>query len=84
MAGPYSLDLRVRVVAAVSAGLSCRAAAAKFSVGAATVVRWAKRNRETGSPAALPMGGKRRFALAPERDGCWRGCANSPTSLCRR
>jgi len=68
MAGPYSLDLRVRVVAAVSAGLSCRAAAAKFSVGAATVVRWAKRNRETGSPAALAMGGKRRFALAPERD----------------
>ena len=42
MAGPYSLDLRVRVAAAVTAGLSCRAAAAKFSVGVATVVRWAK------------------------------------------
>jgi len=84
MAGPYSLDLRVRVVAAVSAGLSCRAAAAKFSVGAATVVRWAKRNRETGSPAALPMGGSVGLLSPRSATGCWRGCANSPTSLCRR
>lgn len=68
MARPYSLDLRERVVAAVTAGLSCRAVAAMFSIGAATVVRWAQRSRATGSPAALPMGGKRRFALAPQRE----------------
>lgn len=39
-----------------------------FSIGAATVVRWVKRSRETGSPAALPMGGKRPFSLAQYRD----------------
>ena len=68
MAGPYSLDLRERVVAAAAAGLSCRAVAKVCSVAAATVVRWCQRSRETGSPAALPMGGKRPFALASQRD----------------
>jgi transposase len=37
-------------------------------IGAAAVVRWVKRSRENGSPAALPMGGKRPFALASQRD----------------
>ena len=63
MAGPYSLDLRERVVAAAGAGLTCREVAAMFSIGAATVVRWVKRSRETGSPAALPKGA----ASAPSR-----------------
>ena len=30
------------------------------------MIRWAKRNAETGSPAALPMGGKKPFKLAAE------------------
>jgi transposase len=68
MARPYSLDLRERVVAAAEAGLTCRGVAAVFSIGAATVVRWVKRSRESGSPAALPMGGKRPFALASQRE----------------
>ena len=68
MAKPYSLDLRKRVVAAVAAGASCRAAAKRFAVSVASVVKWSQRARATGSPAAAPMGGRRPFALAGERD----------------
>jgi transposase len=83
MARPYSLDLRERVVAAVVAGLTCREVAAMFSIGAATVVRWAKRAREIGSPAALPMGGKRRFALAPHRDWVLTRVSEQPDTTLR-
>ena len=67
MARAYSLDLRDRVVGAVWRGLSCRAVAALFNVSAATVVKWAQRARETGSPAAKAMGGKRPYLLAGQR-----------------
>jgi len=33
---------------------------------AATAIRWTARAKRTGSPAALPMGGKKPFALAGE------------------
>ena len=68
MAAPYSLDLRKRVVAAVSSGLSRRAAAERFEVSESTAIRWTRRMVETGSPAALAMGGKRPFVLAAEAD----------------
>ncbi len=64
MGRPYSLDLRERVIAAITAGMSCRAAARQFDIGESTAIRWSKRVRETGSVAALPMGGKRPFTLA--------------------
>lgn len=66
MGAPYSLDLRERVVAAVDGGMSGAAAARHFRVSHSSAIRWAKRNAETGSPAALPMGGKKPFALADE------------------
>lgn len=68
MAKPYSLDLRNRVVAAVADGESCRAVAKRFSVSVSSVVKWAQRQRATGSAAASRMGGRRPFALACERD----------------
>ena len=68
MTRPYSMDLRERVVAAVEAGQSRRAVAKVFQVGAATVVRWMKRQTSTGTCAAKAMGGKRRAVLLPERD----------------
>jgi transposase len=68
MARPYSLDLRERVVAAVSRGASCRTVAALFEVSVASVVKWSQRARATGSAAAKPMGGKRPYLLEGERD----------------
>jgi transposase len=64
----YSLDLRERVVAAVSAGKSCRAVAAVFKVSVASVVKWSQRYRATGSAAAKPVGGRRGSSLAAQRD----------------
>ena len=70
MGRPYSLDLRQRIVSAVRAGMSRRAAAEPFSIGISLAIRWTKREREAGSPAALAMGGQRPFSLAMERS--WR------------
>ena len=66
MGRPYSLDLRERVVSAVRSGMSRREAAEQFSVGISSAIRWTAREGETGSPAALAMGGKRPFVLAME------------------
>ena len=68
MTRAYSLDLRERVVAAVSSGESCRAVAARFGVGVSSVVKWSQRFRATGSPAAKKVGGHKRYSLEPERD----------------
>jgi transposase len=62
------MDLRERVAAAVAGGMSCHAAAAQFVISVSTAIRWAKRVRETGSPAAMPMGGRRPFVLASEAE----------------
>jgi putative transposase len=66
MGRPGSLDLRERVVAAVHGGMSCEEAAEHYEVSQSSAIRWVRRDRETGSPAALPMGGKRPFALAEQ------------------
>src|SRR5271167_564093 len=67
MARPYSMDLRERVVLAVAEGMSCRSAARRFGVSAASAVKWCERHRRTGSAAAGKMGGHRPYALAGER-----------------
>jgi transposase len=66
MAALYSLDLRKRVVGAVTAGMSRAEAAAHYQVSHSSAIRWTRRLAETGSPAELPMGGKKPFALADE------------------
>ena len=66
MGAPYSLDLRKRVVGAVADGMSCAEAAEHYQVSHSTALRWSRRQEETGSPAAMPMGGKKPFALARE------------------
>jgi transposase len=78
MAQSYSLDLRKRVVAAVAKGESSRRVAAVFDVSVASVVRWAQRDRATGSPAAYPRGGQRPMALAGERDWLQQRLAEKP------
>lgn len=68
MARAYSLDLRERVVAAVLAGGSLRAVAARFGVSPASVSKWSQRFRSSGSAAAKPMGGRKPVALVGQRD----------------
>ncbi len=60
MARALSVDLRERVVAAVADGISCRAAAVRFGVSAASAIRWRQRAVCEGSPAPKPQGGDRR------------------------
>ena len=68
MAAPYSIDLRARVVAAYRSGLSRADVAERFQVSASSVQRWSRLDRQNGSVAAKPMGGKRPFALLEQRD----------------
>lgn len=60
MGKPLSEDLRSRLIAAVEAGLSRRAAAARFGVSAASAVRWVHAWRTTGATCAKPQGGDQR------------------------
>jgi transposase len=64
MARPYSVDLRERVVRAVEAGLSRRAAAAKFAVSISFVVKLMQRWRERGTLEPERIGGAKRATLA--------------------
>ena len=53
----YSEDLRDRVIRAVEAGSSARSAGRLFLVSESTAIKWVQRWRQTGSVAALAMGG---------------------------
>src|SRR3712207_5748085 len=63
MTQSYSLDLRVRVVAFVEAGHSCRAAARHFGVSDSFAIKLLQRQRQSGSPVpakqSRPPGGRR-------------------------
>ena len=60
MSKALSLDLRVRVLAAVAAGVSHRAAGERFGVSAASVSRWRTRERQQGDARPKALGGDRR------------------------
>ncbi len=60
MSRSLSIDLRVRVLAAVAAGATHRAAAKRFGVSAASVSRWRNRARDQGDPRPKALGGDRR------------------------
>ena len=62
-----SMDLRDRVVHSVLGGESCRSAAERFGVSAATAVRWMQRYRRDGSAQPAPHGGGRRPVLDAHR-----------------
>lgn len=68
MARAYSPDLRERVIAAVDGGETCRSVAETFGLSVSCVVKWSQRFRETGSAAALQIGGHRPQLLADHRD----------------
>jgi transposase len=60
MSRALSVDLRIRVLAAVASGLTHRQAGERFGVGAASVSRWRKLEREQGDPKPKALGGDRR------------------------
>lgn len=69
MAGPYSQDLRERVIAAVEEeGLSRHEAARRFRISASCAIKWLQHYRKTGGKTARAMGGDRRSVLPPHRD----------------
>lgn len=68
MGRPIDEDLRARVIAAIEAGSSARAAAARFGVGVATATRWHSRWRETGSYSSLPQGAVGRGSRLDEHE----------------
>lgn len=65
MGAARSLDLRERVVAEVSTGMSRRQAAAHFRISASSAIRWTALEGETGSVEPRPRGGKSRSPLEP-------------------
>jgi transposase len=67
MPAPYSHDLRLRVMDAVRGGMTYKEVTLRFRVSNSTILRWVRRLRESGSYAALPMGGKKPFVLADEQ-----------------
>ena len=79
MSRPYSEDLRVRAVAAVDGGLSRHKAAAQFSVGVSSVIRWCQRKQATGEVKAKPMGGSRGSKLDPQRTWILARIAEAPS-----
>lgn len=69
MSKALSLDLRHRVLAAVAAGASHRAAAARFGVSAASVSRWRTLERMQGDARPGPLGGDRRSGRVEAQAG---------------
>ena len=57
MAGPYSTDLRSRVLALIEAGETPEVAADRFAVARSTAYRWAAALRDEGRHEAKRMGG---------------------------
>ena len=67
MAGPYSKDLRLKVLAAYERGMKTSAIAEAFSVCPAWARRVKQRFRERGEVEARPMGGARYIKISRQR-----------------
>lgn len=68
MVRALSDDLRGRVLSAVAGGLSARAAARRFGVGASTAIAWADRRRCHGETSARRQGKPRGSRLDAHKD----------------
>jgi transposase len=67
MPGPYSRDLRERVIGFMALGGSARAAAVRFDISVSSATRWAQRWRAEGHVRPRAMGGDRRSRLSKHR-----------------
>ena len=68
MAKPYSMDLRERAMARVAAGESAGMVAEALAISVSSVIKWARRQRQTGSVAPGKMGGHRPHRIAGEHE----------------
>ena len=66
MGRAYSMDLRQRAMNRVCAGETCHAVAAALNVAPSSVIKWAQRQRRTGSVEPDKMGGHRRALICGE------------------
>ena len=64
MAMALSVDLRIRVLAAVAGGMTHRAAAARFGASAASVSRWRALKRSQGDVRPGRIEAQRRLVLS--------------------
>ena len=79
MAGPYSQDLRERVIeAVVHGGMSRRGAAERFGISESVAIKWVERFERTGLRTAGKMGGHKRPRLEPHREFLEACCAEKP------
>ncbi len=74
----YSLDRRQRLIDAVDAGSSARAAVRRLQVSASIAVKWVQRKRKTGGVEAKPMHGHPSAKLLPHKDWLLRLVAREP------
>jgi putative transposase len=72
------MDLRWRIVAAVTDGSSIRAAARRFAVSPSAAIKLMQRVQATGSPAPDRYGGHRQPILEPHRAEIERMVATEP------
>jgi transposase len=63
-----SFDLRIRVLAAIDEGFSCRQAAARFGVSASSAIRWQALRRSGGDGRPNPQG-RDRLSQRTEQHG---------------
>ena len=78
MAGPYSRDLRGRVLAAMETGETPEAAARRFAVGRSTAYRWVAAARDEGRREAKRMGGGPAPRIRGEVEAALPGLAGGP------
>ena len=82
MTAAYSMDLRERALARKAAGETHRQIAEALQIAPSCVSKWARRERETGSPAPAQVGGyKRRTLSGPAADWLRARIAAGPFTL---
>ena len=74
----HSLDLRKRIIEAISAGASARQAARRFEVSPSSAIKLARRWRETGSYAPGQVGGQKKRRLWVHEDWLHTVMASEP------
>ena len=69
MSKALSLDLRTRVLAAITGGLSCHQAAQRLGVSASSAIRWRALELRQGDARPKALGGDRRSGRIEARAG---------------